>query len=365
MMKMTWKRVFLGAALIAVFPSAITAQRWDDERWDDNRWEELGERIASAVERVSWRMDGVFDHDSEFSVEMADLGLRFERLGERWGARLADDLADALREIEDIDWNESDWSGMRSWGDDRGLDDDDRGPRVYAADFEWSGSIGAGETLEIKGVIGEISAVPASGNQIEVVARKSARRSNPDEVTIEVIEHSGGVTLCALYPTPESARRDNECGVGSDGRMSVNRNDTQVEWEVRVPANVLFHAKTVNGDISIAQVAADVIANTVNGDIELETTGSARAETVNGDVRASFDVMRDDVEFETVNGSVVLDVADDINADLDARWVNGGLESDIPLRLNGRMGRTQAQGMLGDGGPELRVRTVNGSIRIR
>jgi len=115
----------------------------------------------------------------------------------------------------------------------------------------------------------------------------------------------------------------------------------------------------------VAGEADDDAIVVINGDVEVETTGSARAQTVNGDVRATFNSMREDADFETVNGSVVLDVADDIDADLDASWVNGDLESDIPLRLTGRMSRRSARGELGDGGPELRVRTVNGSIRIR
>ncbi len=357
MMK-TWKRVLLAATLVTAMPVALMAQRVDDRR-DDRRWEDFGDRLAVALERAAFRMERAFDEDSDFSFRMEELGERFEELGERWGDRWSENFSEALREA---DW---DWSGMNDWDYDRSDRDQDSGPRVEGADFEWNGSIGAGEILEIKGISGEISAMPASGNRIEVLARKSARRSDPESVTIQIIEHRGGVTLCALYPTPDDSRRDNECGVGDDGQMSVRRNDTQVDWEVRVPANVRFHGRTVNGDIQIENLKADVVARTVNGDVELETTGSAEASTVNGDVRATFDVMREDARFETVNGSVILDVADDLNADLDASWMNGDLESDIPLRLNGRLGRRQAQGMLGEGGPELRVRTVNGSIRIR
>ena len=365
MMK-TWKRVLLMATLAVAMPAALMAQRGDD-RWDDRRWEDFGDRLAAALERTAYRLELAFDDDSEFSYRMDELGERFEEMGERWGERWSENFSDMFREADwDFNWSRMDnWDYDRSDRQDRSGRNQESGPRVQGDDFEWSGSIGAGETLEIKGISGEISATPASGNRIEVLARKSARRSDPESVTIEVIEHRGGVTLCALYPTPDDARRDNECGVGDDGRMSVRRNDTQVDWEVRVPANVVFHGRTVNGDVMIENLEADVVATSVNGDVEVETTGSAEASTVNGDVRATFDVMREDARFETVNGSVVLDVADDLNADLDASWVNGDLESDLPLRLNGRLGRRQAQGMLGDGGPELRVRTVNGSIRIR
>ena len=66
-----------------------------------------------------------------------------------------------------------------------------------------------------------------------------------------------------------------------------------------------------------------------------------------------------------MNGSISLDLPDDVNANVDARWVNGSLEADSPLELMiNRLSRRAAQGVLGEGGPELDLETVNGSIRI-
>src|SRR5262245_19066786 len=55
-------------------------------------------------------------------------------------------------------------------------------------DFEWHGRIASGKAIEIKGINGGISAEPTTGSEVEVVATMSARHSDPDEVTIEVIE---------------------------------------------------------------------------------------------------------------------------------------------------------------------------------
>ncbi len=234
-----------------------------------------------------------------------------------------------------------------------------------ADEFRWSGRVAAGGVFEIKGISGDVRAVRASGSTVEVVAVRSARRADPNSVSIEVVEHAGGVTLCALYPTPPDADEDNECAPGDAGRMSTRQNDTSVEWEVRIPAGVEFHARNVNGDVTAEGLTGDVRVSTVNGDVDVETTGAAQAQTVNGDVYAAFDRLTDDVEFETVNGSVVLDVSNDLDADLDAGWLNGSLDTDLPIRMQGRMERGSAQGTIGDGGPRLRVRTVNGSIEIR
>jgi len=237
---------------------------------------------------------------------------------------------------------------------------------LMAQDFDWSGRVPSDGMLEIKGISGRIEARPASGTEARVTAEMTARRSNPSSVRVEMIESGDGLTFCAVYPTPEG-KRENYCASGSEGRMSTERNDVQVDFIVHVPAGVSFVARNVNGDVIAEGLASDVRVETVNGDVEIETTGAAEASTVNGSIEAAFGVstLRSDVEFSTVNGGITLDVPDDFNAELDAEWLNGHLDSDLPLSLRGRMGRRSARGTLGDGGARLEVSTVNGSIRIR
>ncbi len=231
--------------------------------------------------------------------------------------------------------------------------------------FAWTGRLERGGTLEIKNINGSIRVVAAEGDQIQVTARTRARRSDPESVTVEMVEYRGGLTICAVYPTPPSSRRDNECAPGSGGHMDTHRNDVRVDFTVRVPRGVPFHGRSVNGSIEALDLASDVELVTVNGDVEVSTSGSASAQTVNGSIAAVMGVFDEDAQFSTVNGSIELDVPDDIDADLDAEWLNGGLESDIAIRIDGRMGRRSARGTLGEGGPRLEIKTVNGSIRIR
>jgi hypothetical protein len=235
-----------------------------------------------------------------------------------------------------------------------------------AQDFSWTGRLSAGEALEIKGINGDITVSRASGSEIEVVAEARGRRADPSTVRIERVEHAGGLTFCAVYPTPEGDR-ENYCGPGSEGRMNTHDNDVVVDFEVRLPADIDFVGHTVNGEVFAEGLGADVTAETVNGSIEISTEGFARAETVNGDidVRMGAAEFASGAEFSTVNGSITLDVDDGVNADVDASWLNGGFESELPFTLEGRIGKRSARGVLGDGGPELELNTVNGSIRIR
>lgn len=239
-------------------------------------------------------------------------------------------------------------------------------PAAAQQDFEWQGRIPRGQTIDIQGVNGNVRAVPADGDAVVVRAERRGRRDDPASVRIEVVEHPGGVTICAVYPTPSDARRQNECVPGG-GRNNVRRNDVQVNFVVRVPAGVRFEGVTVNGDVAADGIAADVKARTVNGDIDVRTTGVAEASTVNGSMNlylgsTSF---TENVEFETVNGSITIEMPDGLNADFRANTVNGSIESDFPITVTGRINRRSIRGQIGRGGPELRLSTVNGSIRLR
>ncbi|HKC65235.1 MAG TPA: hypothetical protein VKB86_16455, partial [Pyrinomonadaceae bacterium] len=103
-----------------------------------------------------------------------------------------------------------------------------------ADEFHWSGRVAQGQTIEIKGINGSVRAEPSSGNEAEVTAKKTGRRSDPKEVEIRVVEHSGGVTICAVYPS-DNPGSPNTCESGENGSSHVRDNDVQVDFTVRVP----------------------------------------------------------------------------------------------------------------------------------
>jgi hypothetical protein len=228
--------------------------------------------------------------------------------------------------------------------------------------FSWTGRVSAGDQVEIKGVNGPIVARATDGSEVEVRAVKTGRKQDPSTVTIDVVEHSGGVTLCAVYPG-----RGNRCEPGDGGEMSVRKNDVSVRFEVLVPAGVDFVGRTVNGDVEAQDLGGDAVVSTVNGDIDVSAAGSAAATTVNGSINAVMGSLSDAdrLRFSTVNGSITLDVPRDISADLEADWVNGGIESDLPVELIGKFWPRSARATFGEGGPDLDVSTVNGRIRVK
>jgi Toastrack DUF4097 len=240
-------------------------------------------------------------------------------------------------------------------------------------DFRWSGAIAPGKTIEIKGVNGTVRAELATGNQVEVVAQKRARRSDPASVSVQVVQENGSVTICAVYPTPApraGRNRDdgpNECRPGDAGRMHTDDNDVSVDFTVRIPAGVRFAGRTVNGTIDARSLQSDAEVSSVNGRVSVTTTGLVRAETVNGaiDVTLGTAIWTEPLEFRTVNGSIDVRLPPGIDANVRADTMNGRFRSDFPVAITSSRGEgRRIAGTIGNGGRELALHTVNGSIHL-
>jgi len=246
-------------------------------------------------------------------------------------------------------------------------------------EFRWAGQVANGLAIEIKGINGGISAEPARGTEVEVFATKKARSSDPASVAIKVVPHAAGVTICAVYPN-EYSDQANSCqpfrsalsgsrkeGRDSSGTNNVRHNDVSVDFRVRVPAGVEFIGRTVNGEISARSLGGNVDSHTVNGSIDISTTGYARAKTVNGEITAKMGRAdwTDAIEFKTVNGGIDLDLPASLSTRIEADTLNGDISSDFPLSVLGRISRKHMRGTIGEGGRDLLLKTLNGSIRLK
>jgi hypothetical protein len=229
----------------------------------------------------------------------------------------------------------------------------------------WRGSVLQGSAIEIKGVNGNIRASAGTGPEVEVSAEMRGRRSNPADVRLDIVQHADGVTICAVYPSPDS--RQNECAPGDGGRMNVRDNDVTVAFTVRVPAGVRLIGRTVNGDVSAEGLAAPVSVRTVNGDATFSTSSYGDASTVNGSIRGAMGSTHwnETLRFKSVNGSITLDLPPDLSTEIEAETVNGSINTDFPLTIKGRVNPRRLTGTIGVGGRTIDLDTVNGSVTLR
>lgn len=258
-------------------------------------------------------------------------------------------IAEGLGNLENIgDW---DHEGGNS-----------RGRRDWQESYRWAGTIAESHWLWIRNTNGPVEVEPAEGESVVVVADKSSRRSNPDDVEIRVIEQGGGVTLCAVWHAAVM-----ECGPEGVYKMKdQKKSDVAVRFRILLPKGVKLNASTVNGGVEVNDAQSAVSLSTVNGRIHAVSTGPIQANTVNGSIHATMESLtgNDPVELRTVNGSITAELPAQLNAQLEASTVSGRINTELPLQLIGRVSPRQVNARIGTGGRRLTLSTVNGSIEI-
>jgi len=156
--------------------------------------------------------------------------------------------------------------------------------------------------------------------------------------------------------------------VRSDGPSSGRRQSWYVSYELWVPRKTSLDAETSNGSVSVTGVEGRMDLRAENGSITLKgVAGDVRGTTSNGSVNAELDGTTwkgEGLDLTTSNGSVNLDIPKGYNARLETGTVNGGMNIEFPITLQGNISR-RITTTLGSGGPRVRAVTTNGGVRIR
>jgi len=228
----------------------------------------------------------------------------------------------------------------------------------------------SGGAFSLKNVNGSITITTWKEDKVDIKAIKTTK-GDPDklkEVKIEVEATANSVSVDTIFPK------------GKNIRVSVN-------YEVKVPQGVnLGEVKSTNGSVYITGPVGHTNASTTNGRIELDGAkgtislsstngrieavnirGELDADTTNGTIMLEMISFEDTIKAKTTNGSITLRVGslEKVNADFNARTVNGSISLDLPVTLKSmKKSRRSLEGQIGQGGPEISLRTVNGSIKI-
>jgi hypothetical protein len=238
--------------------------------------------------------------------------------------------------------------------------------------FQWTQRMTSGQVLEIKGISGRISAVPASGEVAEVVARKTGRSGDLEEVAVEVAQAGDRIVICAVYGSwnhgQDRCHPDRPDRAERASREERNRSiNVSVEYEVRVPRSVRFEGTMISGRIEAEGLGADVSATTVSGPIRLSTNGRATASSVSGTLDVQLGSRAtDDLRFRTVSGDIILRLPESFDADLDFSSISGHFDSDFDMNVRSMGGwvGSKVRGTIGRGGAELSLNTVSGDVRL-
>ena len=248
--------------------------------------------------------------------------------------------------------------------------DDDRDVRVERNVFTWDGAVPAGRWVYVRNLNGGVRVEPSPDGQVHVTAdRRSRGDVNPRELRFVQQKAADGqsVVLCALWG--EETRCGEDDYRGRRNGWWNNRNGwSSADFTVRVPATVRLDLSTTNGGLEVRGAGSELVATTTNGGIRVEAGGGpVRAHTTNGGVDVRLSALGDAREFDltTTNGSVSREVPPSLGAEVDMSTVNGRVETDFPVTVQGRIDPHRLRVTLGDGARRVRLRTTNGSVRLR
>jgi hypothetical protein len=130
------------------------------------------------------------------------------------------------------------------------------------ASLKWEGSLTPGGTLELRGLNGPVRIEAGTGDGIVVEATRRGPRSVFSAVEIKIVEHSRGITVCAVCQGLEAHATSR-----LERRASRALASVRVDLVARVPPGVHVVASTVNDDIEVVGLTSNVEAGTANGHV--------------------------------------------------------------------------------------------------
>jgi len=255
----------------------------------------------------------------------------------------------AQRDVREWQQDLHDWVDQcRSWGDN------DSGDRYRVCDVRQQTMPASGRTIAVDaGENGGISVTAWDGDSVLIGAKVQA--SAPSDAEAKEIASQ-------VHIVRDGGR------IRAEGPAHRSRTSWSVSFELLVPRRSDLSLDANNGGIHVADVQGRMELSTTNGGIHLDGVGgNVHGHTTNGglDIRLSGQRWSGDgLNVTTTNGGVRLQVPRDYSAQLETGTVNGGMNIDFPVTVQGRIGR-RLSAQLGAGGPTIRATTTNGGVSIR
>lgn len=243
------------------------------------------------------------------------------------------------------------------------------------------------KTVVIDNFFGHIEVKKNSGNTLTYRVKKTfdAQSENDleqgiSEVQLKVLRRNDSIIF--FVDAPFICSKWNGCYNDCNNWNQLNY-DFKFDYVVEMPASLALDVSTIDkGDIDINGITGQVQATNVNGDVALKGAQFlTKATTVNGDVTVDYlEVPFSDCEFSTINGSINVHCAKDLNAVVKAKSLHGDLYTDFEFeQLKPQLIRQVAENStgttyrleesfaieIGRSGPLLNLETLNGNMYLK
>jgi DUF4097 and DUF4098 domain-containing protein YvlB len=211
------------------------------------------------------------------------------------------------------------------------------------------------------------------GNRIEVEVKRPAR-----EVVTFGIGISASPTAKLIVTMPRDGNLTAKSGDGSirveslHGRLELRTGDGSIRGR-DLSGQMIF--STGDGSVTLDEANGDVEIDTGDGSVSVSgKLGAVKLHTSDGTITFRADAgttMSDDWSLTTGDGSIALYLPSDFAAELDAHTGDGSIRNDLKLEAEAERSerdessRRTLRAKLGAGGKTLKIRTGDGSIRLK
>lgn len=244
-------------------------------------------------------------------------------------------------------------------------------PYFAKGQFQQSYKLGAGGTIKISNVSGDIKVVGTEGGSITVTGTKKGR--TPEQVEIVDKSTEGRVEVGVEYP--------NDC---------YNGCNASVDFVVQVPRGMNFNfdklgtasgdvsienvqgtirAATASGDVTVKNSSGAIKANSASGDVNvLDVSGEVSASTASGNVDVSINRLdgTGNMAFSSASGDVSVRMPSNLDAEVSMSTVSGNVKTDFGITVEkDKWGSgSRAKGRLGNGSRMVKLSSASGDVSL-
>jgi hypothetical protein len=135
---------------------------------------------------------------------------------------------------------------------------------------------------------------------------------------------------------------------------------------LKLPRQIALTAKGVNGAFVTSDIDGAVEVTGINGRVQIgSAVGRATFKGINGNMVVGLKKLDPEgVTLNGINGNIELQLASDLNADFDARGMNGQVISDLPNVAIDKDKRGRYSARIGSGGGGITAKGINGNVRF-
>lgn len=244
------------------------------------------------------------------------------------------------------------------------------------ADFEKSIAISEQTRLEASTSNGEVKVVSHDGQSVEILAHLVAYGESPERAK-ELLN-----TIKPVIETTDESVRIDVPKVNGFLRYAVS-------YELQVPKGMAVALKTSNGAVEAIGSLRGIDIETSNGKVLLDGgsqkakiktsngsikvvrfAGEVDAKSSNGTIRLEHCRLEGFSKVETSNGLIAMAIDDDRPIRFSAKTSNGRIQSDLPFLVQGKMDKTNVEGILNseedvETSASLNLKTSNGNIEVK